>query len=148
MLQFFGQSAGGGAVSALLTIDKAKGLFHKVIAESGNIFNREISIEQSLKNAEKVFDILEVSSLEELLAITDDEIRENYQEELHSTLFHLGTQQRVADGDLVPINGYQKLLEGCAKDIDIMIGHTDGEKTIMLLTGTIILIRSKIINIF
>ncbi|WP_417180482.1 hypothetical protein, partial [Alistipes putredinis] len=85
-------------------------------------------IEQSLKNAEKVFDILEVSSLEELLAITDDEIRENYQEELHSTLFHLGTQQRVADGDLVPINGYQKLLEGCAKDIDIMIGHTDGEK--------------------
>ena len=78
----FGQSAGGGAVSALLTIDKAKGLFHKVIAESGNIFNREISIEQSLKNAEKVFDILEVSSLEELLAITDDEIRENYQEEL------------------------------------------------------------------
>lgn len=124
----FGQSAGGGAVSALLTVDKAKGLFHKVIAESGNIFNREISIEQSLKNAEKVFDILEVSSLEELLAITDDEIRENYQEELHSTLFHLGTQQRVADGDLVPINGYQKLLEGCAKDIDIMIGHTDGEK--------------------
>lgn len=124
----FGQSAGGGAVAALLTVDEARPYFHKVICESGNIFNREISLAQSEKNAEKVFDILGVSTIDELMAISDDEIRENYQDELHSELFHLGTQQRVADGDLVPINGYQKLLNGCAKDIDIMIGHTDGEK--------------------
>lgn len=124
----FGQSAGGGAVAALLTIDKAQDYFRKAICESGNLFNRQITVEKSEENAKIACDILGVDSVDDLMKLSDDDILENYQEELHSALFHLGTMQRVIDGDLIPEDGYGRLLDGYAKDKAVMVGNTDGEK--------------------
>lgn len=48
-----GQSAGAFSVNALVVSPLSKGLFHKVIAQSGGMFNREIGTEQTLAGAEQ-----------------------------------------------------------------------------------------------
>lgn len=48
-----GQSAGAFSVNALVVSPLSKGLFHKVIAQSGGMFNREIGHEQTLAGAEQ-----------------------------------------------------------------------------------------------
>jgi para-nitrobenzyl esterase len=39
----FGESCGGGSVSLLMTMERARGLFHKVIAQSGSVILRKSS---------------------------------------------------------------------------------------------------------
>lgn len=124
-----GQSAGSGAVSAFLSMKETHKYFKNAICESGNIFNRAISMKQSKKNAQIAFDIMNVKSVEELMALSDQEIRKNYQSDLHKALFKgNGTMQRVNDGSLIPQNGYKELLNGSASDINVLVLNTDGEK--------------------
>ena len=49
----FGESGGGGKVTALLAMPKAQGLFHKAIVESGS-FIRFMPREDAAKNTEKI----------------------------------------------------------------------------------------------
>lgn len=118
-----GQSFGAGSACTLLTIPEANQYFQHIILESGNIFNRQVSIEKSEENAEKVFDILGVKTVDELLAVSDDELMAKY-EEIDEELHH---PHRVADGNVIPLDGYQALKDGVAKDIDVMIGTVSGE---------------------
>jgi para-nitrobenzyl esterase len=120
----FGQSAGGGAICTLMAIPEANQYFHKAILESGVIFNRQISLERSLENSNRVFEILGVSSVEELLAISDKDIQDNY---VYDIWRAVGTPQRVADGRIIPLDCWKELNSGVAKDIVVMIGSTDGE---------------------
>ncbi len=48
-----GQSAGAFAVNALVVSPKAKGLFHKAIAQSGGMFNRGTGLVSGIKGAEE-----------------------------------------------------------------------------------------------
>ena len=48
-----GQSAGAFAVNALVASPKAKGLFHKAIAQSGGMFNRVTGLVSGIKGAEQ-----------------------------------------------------------------------------------------------
>lgn len=48
-----GQSAGAFSVNALVVSPKAKGLFHKAIAQSGGMFNRGTGLVSGLKSAEE-----------------------------------------------------------------------------------------------
>ncbi|MDI1321947.1 MAG: carboxylesterase family protein [Algoriphagus sp.] len=48
-----GQSAGAFAVNALVASTKAKGLFHKAIAQSGAMFNRGTGLVSGIKGAEE-----------------------------------------------------------------------------------------------
>ncbi len=124
-----GQSAGSGTVAALLSMKDTHQYFQRAVCESGNIFNRAISIEQSKKNAQQAFEIMGVNSLDDLMALSDQEIGENYQKALHKALFKSnGTMQRVTDGVLIPENGYKEILNGSASDIDVLVFNTDGEK--------------------
>ena len=71
----FGESAGGGSVSLLPLIDEAKGLFRRVIAQSGSIaltFSREEC--QSL--TAKLMEETKAKTMEDLLALTEEELME------------------------------------------------------------------------
>ncbi len=118
-----GQSFGAGSACTLLTIPEANQYFQHIILESGNIFNRQISMEKSQENSEKVFEILGVSSVDELLAVSEEEMKEKY-EQIDEELHH---PHRVADGNVIPLDGYQALKDGVASGIDVMIGTVSGE---------------------
>ena len=55
---------------------EANRYFQHVILESGNIFNRQLSIEKSVENSEKVFEILGVDSVDELMSISNEKLME------------------------------------------------------------------------
>lgn len=118
-----GQSFGSGSACTLLTIPEANRYFQHVILESGNIFNRQLSIEKSVENSEKVFEILGVDSVDELMSISNEKLMEKY-EKIDEELHH---PHRVADGKIIPLDGYQAIKDGVAKNIDVMIGTVSGE---------------------
>lgn len=120
----FGQSAGGGAICTLLTMPEATQYFQKAILESGILFNRQCSPEKLKENSRAVFDTLGVTSIDELMAISDDKIYENY---IDTIFDEVSLQQRVADGAIIPEDGWNALVGGSARGIQIMIGTTDGE---------------------
>ena len=101
-----GQSFGAGSACTLLTIPEANQYFQHIILESGNIFNRQISLEKSEENSKKVFDILGVSSIDELMNLTDEQIMKKY-DQIDEELHH---PHRVADGKVIPLNGYLSLI--------------------------------------
>ena len=71
----FGESAGGCAVSILPLIEGTKGLFHHVIAQSGS-YQFTNSIESSLVVTQKIIELTNFKTVEELLKLSENEIRE------------------------------------------------------------------------
>ncbi len=77
----FGESAGGGAVTTLLTMPSARGLFHRAIAESSpatSVYNQERAAHvaqlflEILGGADDPVDRLLTASTDELLAASDE----------------------------------------------------------------------------
>ena len=118
-----GQSYGAGSVCTLLSIPEANKLFKNAILESGNIFNRQTSMEKAGENAKAVYEVLGVKSVSELLGLSNDELYAKYEDITGA----IGQPQRVADGRLIPLDGYRLIKEGSAAGINIMIGTTNGE---------------------
>lgn len=118
-----GQSAGAGALSTIMTMKEARSYFKRAIIESGTFFNRQISPEKSAENSRKVYEILGVASVDELINYPEDKMAERYKE-IDKALHH---PHRVADGVVVPENSWDLLKGGCAGNIDVIIGTTDGE---------------------
>jgi para-nitrobenzyl esterase len=73
-----GQSAGAFSVNALMISPLAKGLFQRVIAQSGSMFGCEQLIGQNLENAEKagldLTKVLKISTIRELRAKPAEEL--------------------------------------------------------------------------
>ena len=116
----FGESAGGGTVSLLPIIDEAKGLFRRVIAQSGSLaltfskaeckeFTRRLLIESGKR------------SLEELLALSEEELMK-INEKVN---YYNNYPQR--DGVLIPEDPYQPYRDGATVDVDMMIGTNADE---------------------
>lgn len=115
----FGESCGGTSVTLLMTMPKAKGLFQKVIAQSGCI-----NITQSESNREILAKFLEVSgknTIKELLAMGEEEMR--YVNFRMEELYNLP----IRDGRLIPKDPYQEIIKGCAKGIKLLIGSNADE---------------------
>ena len=116
----FGESAGGGSVSLLPLIDEAKGLFRRVIAQSGSIaltFSREEC--QSL--TAKLMEETNAKTMEDLLALTEEELME-LNKELND---YNNFPER--DGVTVPEDLYAAYREGKSSGIDMMIGTNADE---------------------
>ena len=73
-----GQSAGAFSVNALVVSPLAKGLFHKAIAQSGGMFARNLSLGQTLQNAEEkgrqLTDNMNISSIDSMRIIPADSL--------------------------------------------------------------------------
>lgn len=116
----FGESAGGGSVSLLPIIPAAKGLFRRVIAESGSVA-LTFSKKECQSFTKKIVNITRAKSVDDLLKLTEDELKA-VNEEVNS---YNNFPQR--DGKLIPLNPYVPYENGYTKDVDILIGTNSNE---------------------
>ena len=122
-----GQSAGGGAVEMLMADQDTHEYFKHAIINSGTQSREAISKEKVSSNSEKVFEILGVSSIDELTALTDDQFSEKMQD-IIDELGRAHPGLKCADGKIISESWWEDLENGAAKDIDLLIGGTNGEE--------------------
>ena len=119
-ITIFGESAGGGSVSLLPIIPEAKGLFRRVIAESGSValtFSKKECADFTLR-------LLKASGargMDELMAMSEDELKK-VNEELN--LYNNFPQR---DGRLIPLDPYAPYDSGATADVDMLIGTNADE---------------------
>lgn len=116
----FGESAGAGSVSLLPLIEEAKGLFQRVIAESGS-FALTFSSEECQELTTRLLKESGVSTLEELLALSEEDLMK-----LNESLNDYNNFPE-RDGVVLPKDLYEAYENGVAADIDMMIGTNADE---------------------
>ena len=123
----FGESAGSASAALLAVCPKAKGLFRRVICESGPI-DLYKTREKGEPYAKELAEILDCASVSELLEKTADELLEGMQVLCDRHPFEVSlTYAPVCDGTLLPSKPMRAWKEGAAKDVDVMIGSTEDE---------------------
>lgn len=116
----FGESAGASSVSLLPLIDSARGLFRRVIAQSGSIaftYSREEARTLTRKLLEKTG----ASCMEELAALDEDQIRAVNEELNDHNIFP------VRDGFILPADLYEAYRTGKGSGVDMLIGTNADE---------------------
>ena len=111
----FGESAGGGSVSLLPMIPMAKGLFRRVIAESGSVA-LTFSKEECREFTGRLIRDAKTNRMSDLMKLSEEELFK-LNEKLN---MYNNFPQR--DGRLIPVNPYHPYSEGQTKDVDILIG--------------------------
>ena len=117
----FGESAGASSVSFLPLIDEAKGLFHRVIAESGSLafsYSKEecrTLTQMLLKETKSV-------SMDDLLALSEQEIMK-VNEKLNN---EINFPER--DGIVLPEDLYAAYEDGAGSQIEMLTG-TNADET-------------------
>ena len=108
-----GQSAGAFSVNALVVSPKAKGLFHKAIAQSGGMFNRGSGLVSGLQGAEE-----RGKQLTDTLGITLAEFRKIPADSLLKIPGRFGP---VVDGKVLP-SVRQAFEDGSFSDVPLLTG--------------------------
>ena len=116
----FGESAGGGSVSILPLIDEAKGLFHRVIAESGSLA-LTYAKDECKAFTDKLIKASGKDSMDELMKLTTEELAKINEGLNEANNFPM------RDGKLIPIDPYEPYLQGKTKDIDMILGTNANE---------------------
>ena len=119
----FGQSAGAGAVSALLAMPAAQGLFHKAIMESGGGGDAD-SVQGASASAELLLEELGLEEPDEsaLLALSTDSILAAQAELTGRARF-----RPVVDGSVVPETTATVAARGGLASIPVMLGTNRDE---------------------
>ena len=132
----FGQSGGGGKVSALLTLPRAKGLFHKAIVQSGASV-RFAERERTTRLADAVLKHLGVG-VDQLAALPLERLQEAVTPAL-ATLPRAGLPLLdrygfgpVVDGSILPGHPFDPGPSPLSDDIPILVGDTKDESAIFL----------------
>jgi len=115
----FGESAGGYAVLTLSAMPAAKGLFHRVIAQSAPFINPEVS----KKHTKGVMRMLGIKSgdVESFRRIQPEKIidaQNKYMEKTNNALAF----RPLIDGETLPIHPLKAFQNGDCKSIDLMMG--------------------------
>lgn len=135
----FGQSGGGGKVSALLAMPSARGLFHKAIVQSGASV-RFAEPERTTRLAEAVLKHLglgpgQLDALQALpLARLQDAVapaQKTLPRPAHPLLdrYNFGP---VVDGRILPAHPFDPAAPALSDDVPIMVGGTKDETAIYL----------------
>ncbi len=121
----FGCSAGGFAVTTLLAMPSAKGLFHRAIPQSGAAHKYSYDPQTGLENYEH---------LVQKLGIKKGDIKALRQVPFQKLIEHMKrppwrvrgvvTWGPVVDNDTLPEHPYKAIKKGSAKDIDLFTGST------------------------
>ncbi|MFI5398070.1 MAG: carboxylesterase/lipase family protein [Candidatus Binatia bacterium] len=123
----FGESAGAGSVSTLLTVKEAKGLFHRAIPESGALRITR-SKEHALTVTRRFLELAGVADVNGLKALSQADIlkaQEKLIKEAGIACDRLFGP--VRDGRIVPEDPLKAIAEGCARDVDLLTGTTEDE---------------------
>lgn len=116
----FGESAGGGSVSLLPIIKEAKGLFNRVIAQSGSValtFSKKECRDYTFKLVKGTG----AKSMKDLMSLSERQIIE-----LNRKL-NLDNNFPQRDGVLIPENPYEAYQNGVTSDVDMLIGTNSNE---------------------
>ncbi len=116
----FGESAGGGTVSLLAIMEKAKGLFRRVIAESGSVA-LTYSRKECKGLTERLLKASGAHTMRELMEIPEEELK-RLNEELND---YNNFPER--DGVVLPEDLYGAYQSGASRGVDIMIGTNADE---------------------
>lgn len=115
-----GESAGGGSVSLLPIIDEAKGLFRRVIGESGSVA-LTFSKEECREFTKRLIKTAGTRKMSDLLKLSEEELKV-INESVDS---YNNFPQR--DGKLIPTDPYEPYKDGVTADIDMLIGTNSDE---------------------
>lgn len=116
----FGESAGGGSVSLLPVIQEARGLFRRVIAQSGSVA-LTYSKEECRSFTEKLLLFSGAADMRTLVEMPEEKLKE-LNEKLN---FYNNFPQR--DGKLIPEDPYLPYETGETAGIDMLIGTNANE---------------------
>ena len=116
----FGESAGGGSVSILPMIPAARGLFRRVIAQSGSVA-LTYSKEECLGFTKRFMKAAQAENMEELLSLSEKELKK-VNEKINDT-----NNFPERDGGLIPLDAYAPYRNGETAGIDILIGTNANE---------------------
>lgn len=117
----FGESAGGSSVSLLPLVDEAKGLFRRVIAESGSIaftFSRK----EAKAFTKMLLEETGTSDMAGLMALTEEELMAANEPLNDCNNFP------VRDGVVLPLDVYDAYARGKGAEVDILSG-TNADET-------------------
>ena len=129
----FGESAGSSSVTTLLLLPEARGLFHKVIAQSCT-FEYRSSTPRARQTAREFLARAGVSDLEGLVALSADAVREATDALTREA--ELGSDWLfgpVFDGELLPEDPYASIAAGSTRGIRLLHGTTADEYHYWLL---------------
>ena len=116
----FGESAGASSVSLLPLMKEAKGLFRRAIAQSGSVAFT-YSREESRSLTEKLLKLTKARSMEELAALSEEELME-----LNKSLNDYNNFPE-RDGIVLPEDPYEAYRRGEASDVDLLTGTNADE---------------------
>jgi len=118
----FGESAGGYAVVTLSAMPAAKGLFHKVIAQSAPFIDLSIN-DITTKKLMRKFG-LKRGDIDGLRKIAAEKIIEGQNKYFEENPREILALRPLIDGDTIPIHPLNAFQKGDCKQIDFMIGTT------------------------
>lgn len=130
----FGESAGGNAVTTLLTVPSARGLFKQAIAESSaptSVYGKGFAQQFSKKFLDILgigvndIHVLKTLPVHELVAASYKLLKQNSQDIPGSLSFG-----PVVDGDYLPDYPLESVQTGVAKGIPLLIGTNKDEATL------------------
>ncbi len=116
----FGESAGGGSVSLLPLIPEAKGLFRRVIAESGSVA-LTFSKDECALFTKLLLKESRCKTMAELAALSEAELMK-VNEKINA---YNNFPQR--DGRLLPLDLYEPYLNGTTAGVDMILGTNRDE---------------------
>ncbi|WP_091447557.1 carboxylesterase/lipase family protein [Actinokineospora iranica] len=136
----FGESAGAGSIAALLVMPAATGLFRRAILQSipGTYFSPALAtdiateISAELGRPPRIGDLAETPPDDLVQAASTVTARLPRSARRWGAVAHTPTPfSPVVDGDILPVAPWAGLGDGAARDVDLLIGHTRDEFSLL-----------------
>lgn len=116
----FGESAGGGSVSLLTVMPRARGLFQRAIVESGSVALSSTREEHKLL-VERVQKATGAKCVNDLMKLSESDLMTINEGLNEYNCFPL------RDGIILPLDPYAAYTSGAARDVDMLMG-TNGDE--------------------
>ena len=148
----FGESAGAGAICCLLGMPTAKGLFNRIIPQSGSASPLGYQTGRAILTAQKLTSLLEIEKddIDSLRKISAEEIikaqtKMDQQVLEGGTAFALGYSPLI-DKNTMPKHPLKAVLDGETKDIEVLHGTNKDEMRLWELWYPILKDSEEIFN--
>ena len=129
----FGESAGAASVMFLMILPQAKGLFKKVISQSGHLSFYQ-TFEQSAELAAEFMMLGGYKNMQELMTKPAEELRKTYEKLCDKNLYSTEADYfPTCDGKYLPEHPLKALADGAAKDFKLLTGTNADEYRYWLL---------------
>lgn len=132
-ITIFGESAGGALVSQLMASPSSKGLFQRVIAESGSL---NLSYDQADYDdwavTEQFMQASGAKNMDDLMAMAEKDLIKYYttyikQDNGEETCVNDSYNMPLRGGSVLPKDPYKVLADGAGSDVDFMVGTNADE---------------------